>query len=125
MTDPALRVAVLAAIVAAALVVIWLARRRARNVGPPVDVRELASGPAAVVFTKDDCPTCDETLQRLRALNVRIVQVRAEDRPDEFEARGITAVPVTVVLDESGESRGQFRGLPPSASLRRAVHRAR
>ena len=121
----AVRLGIILAVLAAALVVIWLLRRRADRTGSPIDVRELAAGRAAVVFTKDDCPTCDRTLQKLELLDIPIVRVRAEDRPDELESRHITGVPVTVVVDRTGQNRGQFRGLPPSVSLRRAVRRAR
>jgi glutaredoxin len=124
MNEAALRLVVVGAIAAVALVVVWLLRRRAQRTGSPVDVTDLVTGRAAVVFTKDDCRTCVRTLERLRSLEIPVVQIRAEEHPGELASRAITGVPVTVIVDEDGASRGQFRGLPPVRSLRRAVGRA-
>lgn len=124
MSDPATRLVVVAAVVAVALAVAWVARRRNDRIGAPVDVTGLVDGRAAVVFTKDDCATCLETLALLRALEIPIRQVRAEDEPDRLEERNITGVPVTVIVDEEGREHGRFRGKPPRGALRRAVRRA-
>jgi hypothetical protein len=123
-TETTLRLVVVGAVLMAALVMIWYFRRRAARTGLPVDVTALVAGPAAVVFTKDDCRTCVRTLERLRTLDIAVVQIRAESQPRALERRAITAVPVTVIVDDGGVTRGQFRGLPPMRALRRAVHRA-
>ena len=122
--DPVARLVIVGAVLMAGLLAIWAFRRRAERTGPPIDLGNLATGRAAVVFTKDDCPTCVRTLDLLGSLDIPIHQVRAEDRPEELESRGIDGVPVTLVVDGSGRVQGQFRGLPPRGALRRAVNRA-
>lgn len=125
MSDLELRLVVVGGVVVGALVWIWATRRRAERRGDPVDVSGLVDGPAAVVFTKDDCQTCVQTLDRLRALDLPIRQVRAEEHPEALATRDITGVPVTVIVDAVGTECGRFRGLPGRAALRRAVRRAR
>ena len=121
--DPVGRLLVVGAVVVTGLVVIWAFRRQAERSGPPVDVVGLVEGRTAVVFTKDDCPTCLRALDRLDGLGIRVHQVRAEEQPEELESRGIDGVPVTVLIDGAGQVQGQFRGLPPRGALRRAVKR--
>ena len=121
--EPIVRLLVVGVVVVVGLAVVWVLRRRAERTGPPIDLGDLAAGRGAVVFTKDDCPTCVETLERLADLDVPIRQVRAEDHPEELESRGIDGVPVTVLVGSTGLPCGQFRGLPPRGALRRAVKR--
>ncbi|NNC93801.1 MAG: hypothetical protein HKN80_15060 [Acidimicrobiia bacterium] len=117
------RLVIVVVAVAAALGVAWLSRRWAGRRGVPVEVSGLLDGPGAVIFTKDDCPTCVEMLGRLASLGLPIRQVRAEDEPDELEKRSVNAVPVTVIQDGAGRPRAQFRGLVPAGALRRAARR--
>ena len=121
--EPVVRLLVVGGVVVVGLTAIWVFRRRAERIGPPLALGDLAAGKAAVVFTKDDCPACIDTLRRLAGFDIPIRQVRAEDRPEELESRGIDGVPVTVLVDASGRIHGQFRGLPPKRALRRAVTR--
>ena len=119
------RVLIVAAAVVGALGLAGLLRARATGRGDPVDVAGLADGPAIVMFTKDDCSTCVAALERVSSLGLPIRQVRAEDEPDAFEERGVTAVPLTVIIDADGMPRARFAGNPSFRSLRRAVRRAR
>ena len=123
MEEPVVRLLVVVVVVVVGLITVWAFRRRAERTGPPIELGDLVAGRAAVVFTKDDCPTCPETLERLKGLGIPIHQVRAEDRPEELASRGIDGVPVTVLVDGSGRIAGRFRGLPPRGALRRAVRR--
>lgn len=118
------RVVIVVAAVAAALGVAGLSRRWAGRRGMPIEVSGLLEGPGAVIFTKDDCATCVEMLDRLATVGLPIRQVRAEEEPDELERRSVTAVPVTVIQDGAGRPRAQFRGMASASALRRAARRA-
>ncbi|MGI9647175.1 MAG: hypothetical protein ACR2OI_01510 [Acidimicrobiia bacterium] len=119
------RVLIVAAVLAAALGLAGWLRARAAGRGDPVDVSGLVDGPAIVVFTKDDCATCVAALERVSSLGLPIRQVRAEDEPDIFEERAVTAVPLTVVVNSDGSPGARFGGDPPRRPLQRAVRRAR
>lgn len=125
MSDELARALLVAGALALALALAWWARRRTGRHGPPADVRGLTTGPGAVIFTKEDCPSCAATLAHLETLDIPIRQVRAEDDPGELERRGVTGVPITVIIDATGRPQRQFAGLPPLRPLRRAVRRAR
>ena len=119
------QVAVVAAALAAALGTAWWARRSAARRGPAVDVTGLVVGPGVVIFTKDECITCAAALERVEGLGLPVRRVRAEDEPGTLEARGVTGVPVTVVVNQAGGACGRFAGLPARRPLRRAARRAR
>jgi hypothetical protein len=119
-SDPE-RIAIVIALATVALGLAWWWRART---GSPVDVGGLIDGPGAVIFTRDDCSACTTTLELLEALDLPIRQIRAEDEPGELERRGVTGVPITVVVDGTGRARGQFVGLPKPRALRRAARRA-
>lgn len=119
------RAVVVAGVAAAALLVAWLFRVRARRRVAMVDVAGLAAGPAVVIFTKDDCANCALTLERAVAVGLPAHQIRAEDDPEALRSRGVTGVPVTVFIDSAGRARHQFAGLPSMRSLRRAAARTR
>ena len=120
-----LRVVIVVVGVAAALAVAGLSRRSAGRRGMPIEVSGLLEGPGVVIFTKDDCATCVEMLDRLAPVGLPIRQVRAEEEPDELAVRSVTAVPLTVIQDGTGRPRAQFRGLASVGALRRAARRAR
>jgi glutaredoxin len=122
-SDPA-RILLVLLVAALSLVVAWWLRSRADRSGDPIDVAGLREGAGVVIFTKDDCPTCVTTLALLETAAVPVRRVRAEDEPEELAARGVTGVPVTVVVDGSGRPIAQFAGVPPTRALLRAVARA-
>lgn len=117
------RALVVAGVAAAALLVAWLFRVRARRRMARVDVVGLAKGPVIVIFTKDDCANCALTLDRVAAVGLPVHQIRAEDDPEAFRSRGVAGVPVAVFIDSAGRARHQFAGLPSMRSLRRAAAR--
>ncbi|MBT8193913.1 MAG: hypothetical protein KJP22_10970 [Acidimicrobiia bacterium] len=123
MSDPA-RILLVVAVAGLALAVAWWFRARADRSGAPVDVTGLTAGAGVVIFTKDNCPSCVTTLGMLETLTLPVRRVRAEDEPELFEARAVTGVPVTVVVDGSGEPVAQFAGVPPARGLKRAIARA-
>jgi glutaredoxin len=122
-SDPA-RIVLVLAVAALALVLAWWFRTRANRSGEPIDVSGLRSDAGVVIFTKDDCPSCVTTLGLLEAVAVPVRQVRAEEEPEAFEARRVTGVPVTVIVDGSGRSIAQFAGVPRARALERAIGRA-
>jgi len=123
MSDP-VRILIVLLVAASALAVAWWLRSRAVRSGDPIDVAGLREGAGVVIFTKDDCPTCVTMLALLETTVAPVRRVRAEDEPQELEARGVTGVPLTVVVDGAGRPIAQFAGVPPSRALRRAVARA-
>ena len=125
MSDGIARLVIVAVVVGAALLIAWWRRVRAARHGPPIDVGGLVAGPAAVVFTRDDCATCGATLERVGGLGLPVRQVRAEDEPAALAERGITGVPLTVIVDGEGRARGQIGGLPSLRKLRRAARLVR
>jgi hypothetical protein len=124
-TSELVRILIVAGAAAVALGLAGWLRARASGRGDPVDVSGLADGPAIVMFTKDDCSTCVTALERVSAQPLPVRQVRAEDEPEVFEARGVTAVPLTVIIDTAGKPIARYGGVPPTRSLQRAAKRAR
>ena len=53
-----------------------------------------------------------------------IRQVSHELEPGEFERAGVEAVPLTVVVDDSGAVSAVMTGVPRRRSLDRAISRA-
>ncbi len=118
------QIATVAGAVGLSLGTAWWLRRRAARHGAPINVAGLMAGSGFVIFTKDECPACLATLERLTLFGLPIRQVREEDEAHELRNRGVTGVPITVVLDGNGRPCGQFAGLPKPRALRRAVRRA-
>jgi len=121
MTD----VIVVVGAVGAAVGLAVLARSWLGPGGPSVDVTGLVQGPAAIVFTRDNCSSCAAALEEVGGLGLPVRQVRAEDEPDELTSRGVSGVPTTVLIDKSGSVTGQFGGVPPRMALKRASKRAK
>ena len=123
MSDPSVRIAVVAVLAVAGLLAAWLARSLHNKRQKRLDVSGLISGPGVVVFTKDDCPNCAAVLKLLEPSSLTLRQVRAEAEPEVFEQLAVDGVPITVVVADGGRNVGQFAGLPTAMSLRRALRR--
>lgn len=123
MSDPAVRVLVVALAAGGALAVSWLIRTYYARRQPKLDVWKLISQPGAVVFTRDDCPNCSAVLAILETAKAPVRQVRAESEPGVFEQYAIEGVPLTVVVAGPGHPVAQFAGLPRAGTLRRALRR--
>lgn len=115
------RILLVVSVAALALALAWWLRRRASRSGVAIDVTGLTAGAGVVIFTKDDCASCVTALALLETAALPVRRVRAEDEPEEFEARGITGVPITVVVGGSGRPIAQFAGAPPAWRLKRAI----
>ena len=116
MSDTLIRVAAVVAVAAAALAIGFLLRRWQWASHPPIDVSELALPAGIVVFTSTECANCKKVLATLRGLDVPMREVTHELEPATFEAAGVEAVPLTVVIDSEGSLVAQ---LPGAVSVRR------
>lgn len=73
-----------------------------------------------VVFTSPTCGPCKRLKPELiaqaekRGFELEIVELADDNRP-RFERHGIRAVPVTMLVDESGEEISRFAGQPSPA----------
>lgn len=75
-----------------------------------------------VVFTSPTCGPCKRlkpelaAQAELRGFELEIVELADDNRP-RFERHGIRAVPVTMLVDESGEELSRFAGQLSTASV--------
>lgn len=116
MSETLIRVGVVVAVAVAALAIGFLLRRGQWSSHPPIDLSELALPAGVLVFTSTECGNCKKVLATLRSLNVPVREVTHELEPATFEAAGVEAVPLTVVIDDQGTVVAQ---LPGTVSVRR------
>ncbi len=124
MSDLLIRALVVGGGAAAAVAIGLLARRRRSSKQPPVRVEGLALEAAVVAFTSTDCSNCKEVMRRLSRLSVPVREVAYELEPALFEAAGVEAVPLVVIVTPEGARSQQFGGLVELSRLRRALSRA-
>ena len=101
---------------------IGLAATRAKRASQPraqVDVVETDA--AVVAFTSTDCDNCARVMAALRGLGVTVREVAHEREPALFEAAGVEAVPLVVVVRPGGGFASQFAGRVRRSRLRRAL----
>jgi hypothetical protein len=116
-----LRVALVAAVVAVAAGIAFLARRRPYHA--PIDVAGAGFAPGLVVFTSTACQRCRLVLAAAKATGAPLREVTFEIEADLQQTLGVTGVPLTLVINEAGEVSAQFAGLVRSRQLRRALRR--
>jgi hypothetical protein len=124
MSDTLIRVAVVAAVAGAALAIGFLLRRRQWSSHPPIDASELALPAGIVVFTSTECANCKKVLATLRNFDVPIREVTHELEPATFEAAGVEAVPLTVVIDNEGSVAAQLPGAVSARRVKRSLRGA-
>ncbi len=124
MPETLLRVGVVAAVAVAALAIGYLLRRGQWSSHPPIDVSELALPAGIVVFTSTECANCKKVLATLRRLDVPLREVTHELEPASFEAAGIEAVPLTVVVDGQGTVVAQLPGVVSARRVKRSLRSA-
>ncbi|MGI9579142.1 MAG: hypothetical protein ACR2OH_13155 [Microthrixaceae bacterium] len=126
-----MRVLIVLAVVAVAVLVAWLvSRRRADSPTQPpavydapaqLDRSDFAGGERewlVAVFTSASCDTCAETLARASILGsdaVAVCEVEVSERPELHERYRIEAVPIVAIADGDGVVRRSFIG-PVSAT---------
>jgi glutaredoxin len=110
-------------VLAAAGLVGYLSNRR-RPQHPPLTVAGLGLPPGLVVFTSAECRRCKDVLAVAKSVGVPLREVTYELESDLQKRVGVTGVPLTLVIDRSGEVVAQLAGRLRMASLVRAVARA-
>ncbi len=124
MSDQLARLGVVIGVVVLAVLVAWIARRVRRPPHPGIRVGEAGERPGVVLFTSTTCPTCRDAIAELERLDVSFREVTNDLEPQRFESWGVTAVPLTVVVDAGGQVVRTFSGVPRRRSLRSALRRA-
>ena len=119
MDDALVRLLLITAVVGAAAGVAFLFRRR--PVHPPVDIAGTGLGPGLVVFTSTECQRCKVVLAAAKSLDAPLREVTYEIEPALQERVGVSGVPLTLVIDNSGAVAAQYAGLVSSRRLRRAL----
>ncbi len=122
MADALVRLLIVAGVIAAAAGVAFLFRRRPFH--PPVDIAGMGLGPGLVVFTSTTCRRCKVVLAAAKSVGVPLREVTYELEGALQERAGVTGVPLTLVVDQSGTVVAQYAGLVTARRLRRAVERA-
>jgi glutaredoxin len=124
MTDVVGRLLVVVVVVVVAASAAWVIGRVRRPPHPRIHVGEEGSRPGVVVFTSTTCPTCKEAIARLEQLRIPFREVTSELEPQRFDAWGVVAVPVIVVIDDGGRAVEVLAGVPNARILARAVAQA-
>jgi hypothetical protein len=115
MTEPVLRLLVLAGVVAVVAGFWWQTRPdRAK----PVATQRPDLAPGAYFFSSDTCGSCVPARKVVMAsLGDRVHEIRFEDHPGGFGAHQITRVPTLLIVREGGEAL-LFEGGPRRRHLR-------
>ena len=106
------------------IVAVRLLGRWQRPSHPKINAEAIPKGSGVVVFTSTGCANCKAALAVAESLDVDIREVTWELEPGAFEAAGIEAVPLTVVVGKSGDIELVATGVPRKSALRRAAARA-
>jgi hypothetical protein len=123
-SDVAVRLVVVAVIVLVALAVAFIIGRVMRPPHPRVVVGDVGDRPGVVVFTATTCSTCKAAIAHLEDLGVPFREVTDELEQGQFDAWGVVAVPVTVVVAADDTVVATFSGVPRARALLAAVRRA-
>lgn len=123
MSDPLVRLLLIAVVVAVAVGVGLLARRRLVT-HPAVDISGVGFEPGLVVFTSTACHRCKKVLAAARATGAPLREVTYELEAGLQEKVGVTGVPLTLVVDGSGRLNSQIAGQAGEQRLRRAIRKA-
>jgi len=126
------RVALAIALIAVAIGVAALIRKRATPAGPTrtgsgvpahLDRGEFVRPDApwlVVAFSSTSCLSCAGAWEKVEALEsseVAVQDVSFQERRDLHERYGVHSVPLVVVVDADGAVRASYRGPPPAADL--------
>ncbi len=123
MADWAVGLVVVCVVVGLAAVVAVVSQRNT-SFHPRVEADGLGLPPGLVVFTSTACKRCKDVLAIARSIDVPLREVTYEIEAELQEQAGVTGVPLTLVIDQSGEAVAQFAGKVSERGLRRAVANA-
>lgn len=118
-----LRLLLITAVILVAAGLGLLARRKL-SYHPRVDITGAGFDPGLVVFTSTACRRCKEVLVAARATGAPLREVTYELEAGTLEEIGVIGVPLTLVVDRSGQVSRQFAGLVNRRQLRRALRDA-
>ena len=124
MSEVAVRLVVVGAIVLVALAVAFVIGRVMRPPHPTVLVGDVGDRPGVVVFTATTCSTCKAAIAHLEDLGVPFREVTDELEQHQFDTWGVVAVPVTVVVAADDSVVATFSGVPRARALTAAVRKA-
>lgn len=123
MSDPLVRLAVVAAVGLAAVAWGFIASRRRRTHIRPADLSWLDEEVPVVAFTSTSCANCREVMRLLGTLDVPVREVAYEREPELFDRAGVDDVPLVVVAARRGRN-WQRAGRLRESTVRRALARA-
>lgn len=123
MNETLLRLLLITAVILVAAGLGLLARRKL-SLHPPVDIAGVGFDPGLVVFTSTACRRCKEVLAAAKATGAPLREVTFELEAGIQEEVGVIGVPLTLVVDRSGQVSRQFAGLVNRRRLRRALRDA-
>jgi glutaredoxin len=124
MSEPVVRVLVVAAAVAVAIGVglgFRLSERR-RVTRAPLDLGSLRA--AVTLFSDTGCANCDQARAALVAEGVDFEEFRYDHHQDVFTAVGVSGVPLIVVKNEAGDEVGRIAGRTSPRAVRRLLARS-
>ncbi len=115
MTEPVLRLLVLAGVVAVVAAFWWQARP---DRAEPVSTHRPDLAPGAYFFSSETCGSCVPARKVvMSSLGDRVHEIRFEDHPGGFGAHQITRVPTLLIVRPGGEAL-MFEGVPRRRHLR-------
>lgn len=122
MSDGSALQILLVALAALTVVAVALATRRfQRPAHPRVELHGTGLPAGIVIFTSTECSSCKDALAEVRNAGVPLREVTWELERATFESVGVTAVPLTLVVDSAGTVLDQIVGVPRRRRLLRAV----
>lgn len=100
----------------------WWTLRRARRYGSadPLLSDFQPGSPAILFFTADHCAACHLQQKPILAQltdEIQIIQVDADQHPEDAKRWGVMSLPTTVILDDSGAPRSMNHGVASSQTL--------
>ncbi len=121
MSDPLVRLLVAVGVVVVAVVIATIARSVRKPIHPTVQVGNVGDRPGVVLFTSTDCSSCKQAIATLKEMSVPYREVTHELEPQQLDAWGVVAVPLTVVVDAQGDAVAVMSGVPAKRALRSAL----
>ncbi len=122
--DPVGRL-VLIGLAAVVLIVVIRMAGRGRPPDQEIDLTGLGLPAGLVLFTSTDCGNCSAVRTQLAVAGLRPREVTWELEPGTITRAGVTATPLTVVIDGDGAVLEQWSGVPPRWWVSRAAAAAR